>query len=45
VRGHKCADSVQLHLVEEMWKMVQLLEEDSVEDEVDEEIELNVLHL
>jgi hypothetical protein len=44
-RGHKCADLVQLHLVEEMWKMVQLLEEDSVEDTADGETELNVLHL
>jgi hypothetical protein len=44
-RGHKCADSVQLHLVEEMWKMVQLPEEELVEDTADGETELNVLHL
>jgi hypothetical protein len=43
-RGHTCSDTVQLHMVEELWQQFQLPQEDNVSEAGQSET-LNCLHL
>jgi hypothetical protein len=43
-RGHKCADSMPLHVVEELWQVMQLPESDD-RSVAEEPVELNVMCL
>jgi hypothetical protein len=43
-RGHTCPDTVQLHMVEELWQQFQLPQEDNVSEAGQSET-LNCLHL
>jgi hypothetical protein len=43
-RGHQCPDTVQLHMVEELWQQFQLPHEDNM-SKADQSETLNCLHL
>lgn len=44
-RGHRCADMVQLRMVEELWQMVSLLKVSGFGSDTDEPLELNTMVL
>jgi hypothetical protein len=46
IRGHHCSETVQLHVVEELWQMIQCSDSEECQVESrEEEPEINALHL